>query len=378
MKKNTFLVLTFFSFLLCADSVKYIAHRGDYVDAPEGTAAAYRFAVERHYDIMKMDVQKTKDGVIVMSHDDNLKRTMGWDVKIKDVTYDEIKRHGPFKPVGEFKDERIVTFKEAIAIAKALPEIWIDTKHFDPEFFEEMLKQAAAEGVTEERIMVATFSKAAIQYVQKNHPAIRRVLHTSISKDKERNVLKVSFSKNECATMDDVVAEIIAAKAKYGLFGVNIPADGGYITEEIIKKLHFILKHDTKDSTLEWFAVGDYKKRPNVVGGRETTKPKSVPSRMKSLLDSYNAKQLVTINDIIAFHAEFEQIHPFQDGNGRVGRLIALKECLRHNIIPFLIEDSKKAFYYRGLSQWNNERGWLIDTCLDGQDTFRRLLAMFE
>ncbi len=150
------------------------------------------------------------------------------------------------------------------------------------------------------------------------------------------------------------------------------------LTEKIIKKLHFILKHDTKDSTLEWFAVGDYKKRPNVVGGRETTKPKDVPARIKALLDSYNAINEVVVGEIIAFHAAFEQIHPFQDGNGRVGRLIVLKECLRHNIIPFLIEDSKKAYYYRGLSEWDNEKGWLTDTCLDGQDTFRKLLAMFE
>ena len=150
------------------------------------------------------------------------------------------------------------------------------------------------------------------------------------------------------------------------------------LTEEIIKNLHSILKRDTKDSTLEWFAVGDYKKRPNTVGGRETAKPKDVPARMNALLDGYNSKSEITINDIIAFHAEFEQIHPFQDGNGRVGRLIALKECLRHNIVPFLIEDSKKAYYYRGLSQWNTETGWLTDTCLDGQDTFRRLLALFE
>ena len=150
------------------------------------------------------------------------------------------------------------------------------------------------------------------------------------------------------------------------------------LTEEIIKKLHFILKHDTKDSTLDWFAVGEYKKRANVVGGRETTRPKDVPARMKALLESYNAKSEVTIEDIIAFHAAFEQIHPFQDGNGRVGRLVALKECLRFGIIPFLIEDSKKAFYYRGLSEWENEKGWLTDTCLDGQDTFKRLLAMFE
>ncbi len=150
------------------------------------------------------------------------------------------------------------------------------------------------------------------------------------------------------------------------------------LTEDIIKELHYILKHDTKDSTLDWFAVGDYKKRPNVVGGRETAKPKDVPARMKKLLDGYNAKRDITVDDIVAFHAEFEKIHPFQDGNGRVGRLIALKECLRFCIVPFLIEDSKKTFYYRGLSEWDNEKGWLTDTCLDGQDTFRRLLETFE
>ena len=225
-----------------ADSVKYIAHRGDYVDAPEGTAAAYRFAVERHYDIMKMDVQKTKDGVIVMSHDGTLKRTMGWDVNIKDVTYDEIKQHGPFKPVGKFTDERIVTFKEAIAIAKALPEIWIDAKHFDPEFMEEVLKQAKEAGVTEDRIMIATFSKPAIQYIQKHHPSIRRVLHVAITQDKEKNVLTTSASKCtpkvECATMDGIVDEIIAAKGRFGLYGVNIPASGGFVTADVIKKLH--------------------------------------------------------------------------------------------------------------------------------------------
>ena len=150
------------------------------------------------------------------------------------------------------------------------------------------------------------------------------------------------------------------------------------LTEAFIKELHFILKHDTKDSTLGWFAVGDYKRRPNVVGGRETARPKDVPARMAALLDSDRAKDNVTIEDIIAFHAAFEQIHPFQDGNGRVGRLVALKECLKHNIVPFLIEDRKKAFYYRGLANWDDERGWLIDTCLDGQDTFKRLLAKFD
>ena len=190
---------------------------------------------------------------------------------------------------------------------------------------------------------------------------------------------RLIFETNTLETGDGVpVDDILETVHHFRAIDYVIDCADDMLTEEIIKELHFILKHDTKDSTLDWFAVGEYKKRPNVVGGRETTKPKDVPARMKALLDAYNAKREVTINDIIAFHAEFEMIHPFQDGNGRVGRLIALKECLRFNIVPFLIEDSKKAFYYRGLSEWDNEKGWLTDTCLDGQDTFKRLLAMFD
>lgn len=150
------------------------------------------------------------------------------------------------------------------------------------------------------------------------------------------------------------------------------------LTEEIVKELHRILKQSTKDSTLSWFAVGDYKKRANVVGGRETARPKDVPARMAALISEYEKLDAVTINDIIRFHYDLECIHPFQDGNGRVGRLIALKECLRFGIVPFIIEDSKKGFYYRGLAEWENEKGWLTDTCLDGQDTFRRLMSMFD
>lgn len=150
------------------------------------------------------------------------------------------------------------------------------------------------------------------------------------------------------------------------------------LTEDIIKELHRILKQSTRDSTLAWFAVGDYKKRANVVGGHETTKPKDVSAHMEALLSEYEALGTVTIDDVIRFHYEFERIHPFQDGNGRVGRLIALKECLRFNIVPFIIEDSKKLFYYRGLSEWETEKGYLTDTCLDGQDTFKRLMAMFD
>lgn len=150
------------------------------------------------------------------------------------------------------------------------------------------------------------------------------------------------------------------------------------LSEEIIKKLHFMLKHDTKDAALPWYAIGDYKIRANVVGGRETSKPSEVARDMRALLERYNARDNVTIEDIIEFHAEFEYIHPFQDGNGRVGRLIALKECLKNNIIPFIIEDSKKSSYYRGLSEWRREKGGLVDTCLDGQDTFVKLLVMLE
>lgn len=190
---------------------------------------------------------------------------------------------------------------------------------------------------------------------------------------------RLIFETNTLDAGDGVpVDDILETVHHFRAIDYVIDCADDMLTEEIIKKLHFILKHDTKDSTLDWFAVGEYKKRANVVGGRETTRPKDVPARMKALLESYNAKSEVTIEDIIAFHAAFEQIHPFHDGNGRVGRLVALKECLRFGIIPFLIEDSKKAFYYRGLSEWENEKGWLTDTCLDGQDTFKRLLAMFE
>lgn len=150
------------------------------------------------------------------------------------------------------------------------------------------------------------------------------------------------------------------------------------LSESIIKKIHGILKQGTKDSNLEWFAVGEYKKRPNVVGGRDTAAPKDVAGKIQELLGEYDGKKSVSINNIIEFHYRFEKIHPFQDGNGRVGRLIAFKECLKNNIVPFLIEDSKKMYYYRGLAEWENDKAYLTDTCLDGQDTFKALMAAFE
>ncbi len=190
---------------------------------------------------------------------------------------------------------------------------------------------------------------------------------------------RLIFETNTIDTGDGVpVDDILETVHHFRAIDYVIDAAEEELTEEIIKHLHTILKHDTKDSTLGWFAVGDYKKRANMVGGHETAKPKDVPKRMKALLEEYNTRESVTVNDVIALHAEFETIHPFQDGNGRVGRLIVLKECLRHNIIPFIIEDSKKNFYYRGLSEWRREKGWLTDTCLDGQDTFIRLLDMLD
>ena len=175
---------------------------------------------------------------------------------------------------------------------------------------------------------------------------------------------------NKTLPVDDILETVHHFRAiDYVIDVAEKPLD-----EEMCKHLHFLLKHDTKEAQLSWFAVGDYKKRPNMVGGKETAKPEEVHRRMKTLVETYNRIADVTIHDVIAFHAAFEQIHPFQDGNGRVGRLIALKECLRHNIVPFLIEDRKKQFYYRGLAEWDKEKGWLTDTCLDGQDTFKRLL----
>ena len=190
---------------------------------------------------------------------------------------------------------------------------------------------------------------------------------------------RLIFETSTIDTQDGVpVDDILETVHHFRAIDYVIEHAEDLLSEEIIKQIHYILKHDTKDSTLSWFSVGDYKKRANMVGGRETAKPSEVAGRIKKLLKNYNAIRKVSVEDIISFHAEFEYIHPFQDGNGRVGRLIILKECLRHNIIPFLIEDKKKNFYYRGLNEWHNERGWLIDTCLDSQDSFSRLLSMLE
>lgn len=150
------------------------------------------------------------------------------------------------------------------------------------------------------------------------------------------------------------------------------------LTEKFIKELYSILKSGTSDSKKDWFAIGDYKKIPNEVDGMDTTLPEEVADKIKELLVEYNEKKEKTFEDILDFHVKFERIHPFQDGNGRVGRLIMFKECLKYNIVPFIISDNLKLYYYRGLKEWNNEKGYLTDTCLMAQDTYKAYLDYFR
>jgi len=149
------------------------------------------------------------------------------------------------------------------------------------------------------------------------------------------------------------------------------------LSESFIKQLHFILKSGTTDSQKSWFRVGEYKQLENEVGGSETTKPAEVADAIKALLKEYNSKSKITFDDILDFHVRFESIHPFQDGNGRVGRLIMFKECLKHNIVPFIITEELKMYYYRGIKNWKDERGYLRDTCLTSQDAMKATLDYF-
>ena len=146
----------------------------------------------------------------------------------------------------------------------------------------------------------------------------------------------------------------------------------------MIKELHRILKTATTDSTRDWFAIGDYKRLPNEVAGRKTTPSEDVADEVKALLSAYDPRANHSFEEIVDFHVRFERIHPFQDGNGRVGRLVMFKECLASNVVPFIIADDMKEFYYRGLTEWDNEKGYLIDTCLAAQDAFESALDYFR
>ena len=180
--------------------------------------------------------------------------------------------------------------------------------------------------------------------------------------------------ENKSVKVDDIIETV----NHFRCVDLSIESAKRKLSEAFIKQLHYILKTGTSDSRKPWFMVGDYKLLPNEVGDSETVEQKQVKAEMKRLLDAYNQKDHHTFEEIVEFHVKFERIHPFQDGNGRVGRLIAFKECLKNNIVPFIIFDNKKMFYYRGLKNWNQERGWLIDTCLDGQDTIKAYLDYFN
>ena len=204
-----------------------------------------------------------------------------------------------------------------------------------------------------------------------NHMEGSRLTHEQTRYIFETNTIGV---ENEVLNVDDVIEtanhfrciDLLIDKAKTAL------------SEKLIRELHFILKTGTSDARKDWFAVGDYKKFPNEVGGRDTALPEEVSEQMRALLAKYNAKKSKTFKDILDFHVCFERIHPFQDGNGRVGRLIMFKECLKYNIVPFIIEDNLKMFYYRGLKEWGKENGYLTDTCLAAQDRYKEYLEYFR
>lgn len=173
------------------------------------------------------------------------------------------------------------------------------------------------------------------------------------------------------------VDDIIETVNHFRCIDLVIEGANTKLTESFIKQLHFILKSGTTDSQKSWFKVGDYKMLENEVGGSETTKPAEVAGAIKALLKEYNSKSEITFDDILDFHVRFESIHPFQDGNGRVGRLIMFKECLKHNIVPFIITEELKMYYYHGIKNWKEERGFLRDTCLTGQDAMKATLDYF-
>ena len=204
-----------------------------------------------------------------------------------------------------------------------------------------------------------------------NHMEGSRLTHDQTRYIFETNTIGV---EKEVLNVDD----LIETANHFRCIDMIIDNAKAPLTEKLIKELHLVLKNGTSDSRKDWFAVGAYKKMPNEVSGMDTALPEEVAEKMKALLAEYNRKDEKTFEDILDFHVQFERIHPFQDGNGRVGRLIMFKECLKYNIVPFIIEDDLKMFYYRGLKEWNNKKGYLKDTCLTAQDKYKAYLDYFR
>ncbi len=208
-----------------------------------------------------------------------------------------------------------------------------------------------------------TYNSNKIEGSRLTHDQTRYIFETNTigASEKSVNVDDIIETSNHFRCID-----LIINKAK------------NKVSESFIKELHFLLKSGTSDSSKDWFNVGEYKKLPNEVGGNETCPPKEVATKMKALLSDYHNIEKKSFEDIINFHYQFEIIHPFQDGNGRVGRLIMFKECLANNIVPFIIDEDLKLFYYRGLQEWNHIREYLLDTCLTAQDNYKAILQYFE
>ena len=204
-----------------------------------------------------------------------------------------------------------------------------------------------------------------------NHIEGSRLTHDQTRYIFETNTIGI---EGEIVRVDD----IIETTNHFRCIDIIIDRADERLTESLIKELHAVLKAGTSDSRRDWFAVGDYKRLPNEVGGNDTTAPEDVKREMRALLAEYNAIKKKSFDDILDLHQRFEAIHPFQDGNGRVGRLIMFKECLANGIVPFIITDDLKMFYYRGLQQWPHIKEYLRDTCLTAQDNYKALLDYFK
>ena len=200
---------------------------------------------------------------------------------------------------------------------------------------------------------------------------------STLTEDQTRYIFETNtilFEGDTIAKVDD----ILETANHFKLVDYMLDVADKKLTEKLIKEFHKILKDGTSDSRVEWFNVGEYKQRANTIGsGIKTTSPNNVEKEMSKLIDWYNSLKQITINEIIEFHYRFESIHPFQDGNGRIGRIIMFKECLKNNIIPFIIFDKDKLFYYRGLKEYKNEKGYLVDTCLNAQDQYANVINYF-
>ena len=207
-----------------------------------------------------------------------------------------------------------------------------------------------------------------------NHIEGSRLTHQQTRYIFETNTIGFEEENGLCLYVDD----IIETSNHFRCIDLIIARAEETLTESFIKELHSILKNGTSDSTKEWFAVGEYKRLPNEVGGNETVLPENVHNEMKTLLKEYNSKKQKRFEDILDFHQKFENIHPFQDGNGRIGRLIMFKECLANGFVPFIITEELKMFYYRGLREWTHLKGYLLDTCLTAQDNYKSLLDYFR